>query len=589
MKNQSSSSSEFNGDSKNNQLVYPQQISDQGKIENSPYFYVLIVEDGSNQRVIYLKDEIYEIGRRQSAKITLHDQAVSRYHATICREYNKEENLFLYKIFDGNLSHRFSTNGLIINNNKYRSKYLEHGDLIQFSESAKARYFVIEKNSQIQDVFHVIDQSNYSTITENFDKRTLTNDSPNTSNVDIGEDNIVEYISKLTSFAELSPYPIVEINLKGQITYYNPAASLAFPNLINETTNHPVLSNLLKAQHKIHGNLSVEEIHYNGKIFEQYVHCLPDLKVVRSYLFDFTERKKFEAQLKDSEAKYRAVVEQTSEGIFLFTAEDFTIIEANVSATKILKYSLPELIHENIEKFLGTQKQKFIYNLEILKGTKVSFRQELKFKVKQNKAVDVELSVSLINYQNKLVFCCVFRDISERKQLENQLKYHAYHDSLTGLYKRNFFMNYLSQILANAKRRKTTVAIMFLDIDKFKDTNDDHGHDIGDLLLKQFSQRLKKALRDSDCLARWGGDEFVTLLPDIASSDTLITIIERIIKSMNEPFICNQVTLTTSTSIGVAIYPTHDEDIDSLLKKADQALYTTKRKGRNGYTIYGEE
>ncbi|MBL1210934.1 diguanylate cyclase domain-containing protein [Geminocystis sp. GBBB08] len=587
-----------NNDEKNNQdeklkSVLPnpltkQEILEQEKIDNTPYLYVLIIEDGSDQRIIYLTDEIYEIGRRKSAEIIFHDQSVSRHHATICKEYNQEENLFFYKIFDGNLSEQLSRNGLLINNKKYLSKYLEHGDLIEFSKLAKARYFVIDKNSQVQDIFHV-NQDNSFEKKESYNKKTLTSNPYNVNQSYLEKENIIDYIAKLTSFAELSPYPIVEINLQGKITYYNQAASLSFPSLINETMSHPVLSNLLKAEHKIHGNLFVREVRYNDKIFEQYIHYLPDLKLIRSYLFDFTNRKKVEAKLKDSEAKYRAVVEQMSEGIFLFTAEDSMIIEANISATKILGYPLEELIHQNIEQFLDTQYQTFIYNLEILKETKLSFRQELKLKVKQHQPIDVELNVSLINYQNKLVFCCVFRDISERKLLENQLKYHAYHDSLTGLYKRNFFMNFLSKTLANAKRQKTTVAIMFLDIDYFKEINDNYGHDVGDLFLQEFSQRLKNALRESDCLARWGGDEFVALLPDITSPNTLTIIIDRILKSIKKPFIYHQITLNTSTSIGIAIYPIHDENIDSLLKKADQALYTTKQNGRNGYTIYHQE
>lgn len=566
-------------------------ISSQQEIrENTPYLYVLIIEDQNEQRLIYLQDKVYDIGRRRDAKITLHDQSVSRHHATIIKEYNSEENIFLYKIFDGDFDHNLSTNGLIINNKKCLNKYLEHGDLIKFSDHTTARYFVIDKNSQIQNIFEIIDQDKPSTKKDElFHKKTLTNHSYIFNNNTLEKENIVEYISKLTSFAELSPYPIIEINLQGKITYYNQIASLLFPTLEYEKINHPVLCNLLNVKHKIQGNLFIREVHCNNKIFEQYIHYLPDLRLIRSYLFDFTERKKIEAQLKDSEEKYRAVIEQIYEGIFLFRADDSVIIEANISATKILKYSLEELTGKNIEKLLYTEKQNFIYNLEILKETKISFQQELQFKVKNKNPLNIELSISLINYQNKLVFCCIFRDISKRKKLEEKLKYQAYHDSLTGLYKRNFFMNFLSKTLANAKRKKTMIAVMFLDIDYFKQINDNYGHDIGDMLLQQFSKRVKNILRESDCLARWGGDEFVALLPDITSSNDLIIIINRIIQSVNNPFVCNKITITASTSIGIAIYPIHDENINSLLKKADQALYITKKNGRNGYTIYHTE
>jgi len=185
-----------------------------------------------------------------------------------------------------------------------------------------------------------------------------------------------------------------------------------------------------------------------------------------------------------------------------------------------------------------------------------------------------------------LVYCSVFRDISDRKKLENKLKYQAYHDSLTGLYKRDFFLHCCTKNLSRAKRNKMVIAVMFFDVDYFKEINDNYGHDIGDLLLQQFAQRLRHSLRESDSLARWGGDEFVAILPDISSQDDLIIILDRILQAIRTPFLCNGITIRTSTSIGVAIYPKHGKDIESLLKKADEALYTTKNNGRNGYTIY---
>lgn len=588
MKNQNDSlTSEFGETLSVNQ----QQLIDENR-EEGQYLYLLIIEDGNDKRLIYLTDEIYEIGRRHDAEIIFHDQAVSRNHSTIVKEYNQEENLFFYKIFDGSLSGKKSTNGLIINHKLFQSKYLEHGDLIQFSKQAKARFFVIDKDSQIKNIFNITNNSeNHQKIldedSESYGKKTLDNQTFHFENeLNLEKGNIADYISKLSSFAELSPYPIIEINLLGKLTYYNQAASILFPDLADEKMNHPLLANLLKAEQKIHGNLFVRELHYHHKIFEQYIHYLPDLKLIRSYIFDFTERKEIEGRLKDSEAKYRGVIEQIWEGIILFTTGNCLIIEVNAFANKILKYSLQELIHKNIESFIDDKKEKFRENLEKLKVTKVSFRQELKLKVKNDIALEVELSVSLITYQNKLVYCSVFRDISERKKLENQLKYQAYHDYLTGLYKRDFFLHYCTKSLSRAKRNKIILAVMFFDVDYFKPINDNYGHDIGDLLLKQFAQRLKNSLREMDILARWGGDEFVAILPEITSQDDLIIILDRILQAIRCPFLCNYITINTSTSIGVAIYPKHGKDIESLLKKADKALYTTKKNGRNGYTIY---
>ncbi|AFZ54904.1 diguanylate cyclase domain-containing protein [Cyanobacterium aponinum] len=555
---------------------------------HNQYLYLLIVEDSQEHHLCYLENSIYEIGRRHDADIILRDLSVSRTHATIVKEYNQEENLFFYKIIDGSLSGNKSKNGLVINNKKFGSKYLEHGDLIIFGDHAKARFFVIDKNSQNQDFFNIVNFEKTNILDEDsYAKKTLNNNNYIVKEIDSQSENIRDYIAKLGSFAELSPYPIIEINLQGKITYYNPATGLLFPDLKDEKMNHPVLINLLKAEHKIHGNLFVREVFYQDKIFEQYIHYLPELKVIRIYIFDFTKRKRIEAKLKDSEAKYRAVVEQISEGIFLFNAENNKIIEANESVTRILGFSLEELIGENIETFLNNKNFDFCHKLRLLKQTKASFREELRLKAKNRESVYVELSISIINYQNQLVFCSVFRDIGQRKLLEEQLKFQAYHDSLTGLYKRNYFREYAAKKINTFHRKKYYLAVAFFDIDYFKEINDSYGHDVGDMLLQNLTERIKYCLKKRDCLARWGGDEFVALFGNIKEIQDLIVIVERILQSVRRPFVFDGVTINASTSIGVAVYPLHGDSVDCLLKKADEALYETKRNGRDGYTIAG--
>lgn len=597
--------------------------------DDSDYSYVLLIEGKNDHRIIYLEDALYEVGRRSNANIRIRDRAVSRYHATIVKEFNPKELIFCYKIIDGDLSGHRSRNGLVINHQYYKTKYLEHGDLISFSNDVQARFFVINKNSLNEHLFFDFEnKEKYSKTTKsqefvesnNVDQESLTNlidaqktliniidaqktlsESPekktgfrinsairNSNDLFIQKDYIIEYISKLSSIAELSPYPIIEINLDGDLTYYNPSASILFPDLNEQGINHPLLAHLLKADHKIQGNLFVREVSYKDKIFEQYIHYLPDLKLIRSYIFDFTKRKKIESKLKDSEEKYRAVIEQISEGILLFNADDLEIIEANASASKILNYPTEEIIGKKIEFFINERYLDFQCRLNILKQTQYNFREEIKFKVKDSEPIHVELSVNIINYDNHLVFCCVFRDITARKKLENQLKYQAYYDTLTDLYQRNYFKEFFEQTLRKSKREQYLLAVMFLDVDNFKQINDNYGHDIGDLLLKQFAQRLKNSVRNADCIGRWGGDEFVILLVNIVSVDQVDTVANRITKAMQRPFQCHEKNIETSTSIGVALFPKDGDSVDSLMKKADKALYITKAKGRNGYTIYDE-
>jgi diguanylate cyclase (GGDEF)-like protein/PAS domain S-box-containing protein len=554
----------------------------------SPYLYLLIVEDSNNQRIFYLNGEQYNLGRSDDNSIILYDQQVSRCHATIVKEYNEGEQLFFYKIYDGNLKGKLSTNGLFINGVKFQEKYLEHGDLIRFSEKAKAHYFVLDKNSKINDIFKLTDTGDNSSKEphlkrDDIDKITLTSDETFWKQIDNDQ---YHHLSKIASFCELSPYPIIEVNLQGQITYCNESASLRFKDIFEKKLSHPLLTNILKPQNKIYGSLFVREVQIGDQFFEQYIHYLPQLQLIRSYIFDFTERKRAEAKLKDSEAKYRAIIQQTSEGIFLVDAYSREIREVNQAACDLLGYSHHELIGQDVGYFLVENHDTFKEYLDTLISDKQHIMQELKYKTKLGKIIDVELNTSRINYENKEIFCLVFRDITKRKKLEAKLKHIAYHDTLTGVYNRILFNEHLTKALANAKRANSLMGIMFLDLDHFKEINDNYGHNVGDGLLKKFAKRLVSCIRVGDTLARWGGDEFTILLPNVESREDLSNIAQRILICLQQPFQVHQYQLVIRSSIGIAIYPEDALDSETLIKKADIALYCTKQKGRNGFLFY---
>jgi diguanylate cyclase (GGDEF)-like protein len=171
----------------------------------------------------------------------------------------------------------------------------------------------------------------------------------------------------------------------------------------------------------------------------------------------------------------------------------------------------------------------------------------------------------------------------ERQRAEETIKKMAYYDSLTGLPNRVLLIDRLTLALAHAQRVKKRLAVMFLDFDDFKLVNDNYGHSIGDLFLKEMGQRLKSAIREEDTLARLGGDEFILVLPELIGRENAVTLAEKLIKLGRVPFDFCGNEIKSTFSIGISLYPDDGADYETLLDMADSALYKAKRKGRDGY------
>ncbi|MFA6062596.1 MAG: diguanylate cyclase [Gallionella sp.] len=180
----------------------------------------------------------------------------------------------------------------------------------------------------------------------------------------------------------------------------------------------------------------------------------------------------------------------------------------------------------------------------------------------------------------------VFRDITAQKLNEERMLHLSQHDTLTELPNRALLNDRLQQALASARRDQTHMALLFLDLDKFKPINDSLGHAVGDLLLKEVAKRLKACVRESDTVARVGGDEFIILLPVIDEEEDALRVAEKIRHSLNQSFSLVGYTLNISSSTGVAVYPEHGTEEMQLIKNADIAMYYAKKSGRNDVMLY---
>ena len=181
----------------------------------------------------------------------------------------------------------------------------------------------------------------------------------------------------------------------------------------------------------------------------------------------------------------------------------------------------------------------------------------------------------------------VLEDVTEQRADAARIAFMAHHDHLTGLPNRMLLGDRAKVALAQALRSKTLCAVMFLDLDKFKAINDTLGHATGDELLIEVARRLKAQVRDSDTVARIGGDEFVVMLPAIKVREDADMIAGKIRSALAAPYHLNGNAVDTTPSIGVALYPQDGDSADSLFKCADEAMYEVKNTGRNGYRFYG--
>jgi diguanylate cyclase (GGDEF)-like protein/PAS domain S-box-containing protein len=220
-----------------------------------------------------------------------------------------------------------------------------------------------------------------------------------------------------------------------------------------------------------------------------------------------------------------------------------------------------------------------------------AWRGEIWNKRKNGEIYPQWLDISAVHDRNGKPsnYIAIFSDLSERSNTESQLKFLAYHDPLTRLPNRLLLEDRFKQALAAAVRENTRLAVLFIDLDKFKQINDSLGHAAGDQLLQVVAQRLEHSVREVDTVCRIGGDEFVVLLTGLATIDAVTHIAEKILAQISKQFTVGEDNVTSTLSIGISLYPDDGQDLDTLLRMADASMYHAKNCGRNTYRFFTEQ
>jgi diguanylate cyclase (GGDEF)-like protein/PAS domain S-box-containing protein len=265
------------------------------------------------------------------------------------------------------------------------------------------------------------------------------------------------------------------------------------------------------------------------------------------------------------------------------------ILYASDACRRLLGYEPSELVGRSIYDFIAPDEREEVRHLSYLINEVTPTTYSYRMLRKDGSPVWFETtSRSVRNPATGEVdeFVSVSRDITERKIVEEQIEHQAYHDALTSLPNRRLFRDRLTIALAQARRTSTGLAVMFLDLDRFKDVNDTLGHSLGDELLKAIAARLRGALRGEDSIARMGGDEFTLLLGNLKTPDDAAKIAQKILEVIAQPMRIDGNEIFITTSVGIALFPNDGDTAEALLKNADHAMYRAKDSGRNSYQLF---
>ncbi len=316
--------------------------------------------------------------------------------------------------------------------------------------------------------------------------------------------------------------------------------------------------------------------------------------------FDLTMRLRYEnrtlvKELQEERNKLRnrlsRILNDSFSEIFVVDAESFNCLMVNRGAVKNLGYTEDELCRTNLLNiFIQLDRE----SLERLLRPLYNGRRDVVIHNGYNRRKDgskypVEARLQLSTNDDPPIIVISAQDISERRSWEKKLIYQANFDQLTGLFNRHYMQSYMNSVFARARRQKLKVALLFMDIDSFKNINDTLGHDTGDEVLRHTADRIRSILRETDTPARTGGDEFTILIEGLSENNHAQVVAEKLVEIFKEPFIINEREVYTTASVGISIYPDDSKSLDQLMQYADIAMYQAKEDGRNSHRFFSNE
>ncbi len=410
-----------------------------------------------------------------------------------------------------------------------------------------------------------------------------------------------EATQRFKAVIEASPLAIVALDRDGRVSMWNPAASDVFGWTEEEVIDQPYPIIPEDRQHEVEtvkeriingsgSGFESRRLRKDGSLIDVSVSTAPLMDATGnvsggiSILADISERKQAQEALRRSEERYRTLFENNPHPMAVFDQETLRIVAVNDAAIQHYGYSEREFLSMTATDFRPPEDVSELDEM-LARGLNKLEQIQTRHRKKDGSIIDVEVTVHELDFEGRPSHLVLALDITERRRAEETIRHMAYHDALTGLPNRALLEDRLAVALAQTGRTGQPFAVVSLDIDRLKVVNDTLGHAAGDALLRAVSQRLEHTTRDSDTVARVGGDEFILLLPGGTRGGGTATVGTKILEAFRAPFSVEGREIHVSPSIGIAVYPDDGDDAEALLRNADAAMYKAKRQG-NGFQIY---
>lgn len=357
----------------------------------------------------------------------------------------------------------------------------------------------------------------------------------------------------------------------------------------------PFLQRALQGERQLFERTFIDK---DSRIRHAIVSYVPDkaegqVRGVFVQVTDISERKRMEDQLFDDKELIRLTLQSIGDAV-ICTDDEGRVTYLNPVAERLTGWQGFDASHRNIDEVVQLRDERgervlFTPLREAITGGRVAEPMQARLMHRSSgQLFDVEESASPIHDRHGQLkgAVAVLRDVTEAKAMAQRMAHLAQYDALTDLPNRVLLQDRARQAMALAKRERTVLAVIYLDLDGFKNVNDTLGHDVGDLLLVQFAQRLLQCVRASDTVCRQGGDEFVVLLPGLETADDAGVVARKILHAVQAPFELAGRNLHIGVSGGIALYPEHGTSFDDLSRHADGAMYAAKRAGRMRFMLY---